>query len=67
MTPDELRRKRKIAKKRIVEQFPDHLKRYSVVVVDCGEVGTAVVTCDDYGEIHWVEPNQMVKLQGRID
>jgi hypothetical protein len=65
-----LRRKRKIAKERIVEQFGDALADTGQVVVDCGsELGHALVTTDDVGcyVVEWLESRQVGTLAGRID
>lgn len=63
----ERRRRRKIAKERIVEQFRTPLEMADLIV-DCGEIGYAVVIEDDnsYGHIvRWFD--EVHKMNGRID
>lgn len=62
-------RARKVAKERMAEQFGSLLDERGVLVVDCGELGFALVTkVEKYGyfNVQWLEPEQMVTLAGRF-
>lgn len=67
---EEVARKRKVAKLRIVEQFSSVLKDTGIIVVDCGAIGCAVVQMDpgggSFSNIQWLTQAQQVELRGSI-
>lgn len=69
---EEVKRRRKVAKERIVEQFQEDVRRYEAIplVVDCTQqgLGWAVVTEDEVGcpVVRWMMESPIRQLRGQI-